>query len=224
MDSALATPTITPASPITLDAGQSNTIFAYESGGSGTYSYNFLIVNAISGNVLGNLITTSNSYAFTTNAQWTTDNSPLIANVIVTDTGTSSPAIANSVNSAKITVDSALTTPTITPAAPITLDAGQSNTIFAYESGGSGTYSYNFLIVNAISGNVLGNLITTSNSYAFTTNAQWTTDNSPLIANVIVTDTGTSSPAIANSVNSASDYSRLRTHNTHNHTRGAHHT
>ena len=203
VDSALATPTITPASPITLDAGQSNTIFAYESGGSGIYSYNFLIVNAISGNVLGNLITTSNSYAFTTNAQWTTDNSPLIANVIVTDTGTSSPAIANSVNSAKITVDSALTTPTITPAAPITLDAGQSNTIFAYESGGSGTYSYNFLIVNAISGNVLGNLITTSNSYAFTTNAQWTTDNSPLIANVIVTDTGTSSPAIANSVNSA---------------------
>src|SRR5208282_6269379 len=132
-------------------------------------------------------------------------NSPLKANVVVTDTGTSVPlTTANSILSSSITVDTALTTPTITPSSPITLDAGQSNTIYAYESGGTGTYSYNFIVFNSISNVVLANLITTSNTFTFTTNSQWTT-NSPLKANVVVTDTGTSVPlTTANSILSSS--------------------
>src|SRR5208282_3697001 len=131
-------------------------------------------------------------------------NSPLKANVVVTDTGTSVPlTTANSILSSSITVDTALTTPTITPSSPITLDAGQSNTIYAYESGGSGTYSYNFEVFNSVSGNILANLITSSNSFTFTTNAQWTTGNSPEFANVIVTDTGTATPTSANSAYSS---------------------
>src|SRR6202166_1403311 len=147
------------------------------------------------------MITASNTFTFTTNSQWIA-NSPIKSNVIVTDTGTITPTSANSVLSAAITVDSALATPTITPASPITLDAGQSNTIASYESGGSGSYSYNFIVFNSITNVILANMITASNTFTFTTNSQWIA-NSPIKSNVIVTDTGTITPTSANSVLSA---------------------
>ena len=199
IDSALSYPTITPATPITLDAGQSNTISAYETGGTGSYSYNFIVFNSITNVIIANLLTTSaNSFTFTTNSLWTT-NSPVKANVVVYDTGTITANDVNSIISSPITIDSALSYPTITPATPITLDAGQSNTISAYETGGTGSYSYNFIVFNSITNVIIANLLTTSaNSFTFTTNSLWTT-NSPVKANVVVYDTGT---ITANDVNS----------------------
>ena len=197
---ALGLPTITPTSPLTLDAGQSNTIASYETGGSGSLTYNFILFNGITNTVLAFQNGASNTFTFTTNAQWVA-NSPIYANVLVKDSAPT-PTSANSVKSSAITVATALGLPTITPTSPLTLDAGQSNTIASYETGGSGTLTYNFIVFNSITNTILANQIGASNTFTFTTNAQWIA-NSPIYANVLVTDTGSATSNTANSVHSS---------------------
>ena len=146
-------------------AGQSITITATLPGGStGTspYTYNYLVVNTITGARVANqlyigVVGTSNSFVFTSNANLV--GNTLAANVIITDSATT-PETVNSVKTGTITIDQALGTPTITPSAANTLDAGQSITITATLPGGStGTspYTYNYLVVNTITGALVAN-------------------------------------------------------------------
>src|SRR4029077_17756874 len=165
-------------------------------GGTPTYTYNFIVFNSISNTILANQLGSSNSFTFTTNSQWIA-NSPIKANVLVTDSAAGAGQTANSVLSSAITVNSALAVPTITPSSPIGLDSGQSNTIFTYETGGTPTYTYNFIVFNSISNTILANQLGSSNSFTFTTNSQWIA-NSPIKANVLVTDSAAGSGQKAN--------------------------
>ena len=145
VNTVLATPSITVSDPI-LDSGQTLTISSYETGGTLPYTtYNFIIFNSISNTVLANQLSTSNSFSFTTNSQWIT-NSPIEANVIVTDSATT-PAFANSVLSNAINVATPLSTPTITQSNTL-LDSGQYETLTAGSvTGGSSPYTINFFNV-----------------------------------------------------------------------------
>lgn len=200
VDSALSTPTIKPSSPITLDAGQSNTISSYESGGTGSYSYSFNVFNSISNTILANQLGSSNTFTFTTNSLWTT-NSPLKANVIVTDTGASTPVAANSIKSASITIDSAMNTPTIitpTPSAQLSTNTLIWSTSF---TGGTNSYTYNWIVYNTVTGNILTSTLETNsftgNSFSWTPGTSYT--GNTVNANVVVTDSATT-PVTVNSV------------------------
>ncbi len=85
------------------------------------------------------------------------------AKVIVTDNALS---VANSIYSGIITVNTALTTPTIAPTTNTLYEVGQTVTFNAFESGGSGPYTYNFQVFNAITGTLLANQLGTPNSLA----------------------------------------------------------
>ena len=89
-----------------------------------------------------------------------------MANVIVTDTGTSVPfATANSINSASITVASAMTTPSITASNTPSVDAGQYEVFTVTLSGGSSTFTYNYQIFNSITNVVIANELFTGVSF-----------------------------------------------------------
>jgi hypothetical protein len=196
-NSILITPTISPMAINTLDQGQSISIAAYETGGTLAYTYNFLVFNAVSNVIVANMITTSNSFSFTSNSFWTS-NSPLKANVLILDSATTN-TFANSINSANIVANTALAIPTISTSNTL-MDQNQYTVIAAYETGGTGPYTYNFLVFNAVSNVIVANRITTSNSFSFQSNSFWTS-NSPLEANVFILDSATTN-TFTNSINS----------------------
>ena len=123
--------------------------------------------------------------------------------MIVTDTGTSSPAIANSVNSAKITVDSALTTPTLTASNTPVVNTGQYEIFTATTSGGTSAYTFNYLVYNSITNAIITNelyigVASTTNTFIwFVPGADYS---NTIRANVFVTD-NSESPVTLNSVN-----------------------
>ena len=111
----------------------------------------------------------------------------------------------NSVNS-EVTVNPTLGIPTLTssPSLPSTQNAGNTITFTSSWSGGTSTYTVNYLIVNSLSGNLVANMLFTgvtgtSNSFAWTIS---TADaGNTLQANVIITDSATT-PETTNSVKS----------------------
>ncbi len=91
-----------PTLPATLNVGQVVTFNAIATGGSGTYNtYNFSLINSVSGNTVNSVLVSSNLYAYTipTNQVGST----LYANVVVTD---NSLAVANSIKTGILTVNS----------------------------------------------------------------------------------------------------------------------
>ena len=88
--------------------------------------------------------------------------------------------------SGTITVNSALTTPTISPSVATTYDNGQTITIASYVTGGQGPYTYNFLVFNTITNTVIANQLGSSNSFGFTANTFM--HGNTYKANVLVTD------------------------------------
>ncbi len=170
---------VTPLSTA-MDHGQSITLTANPSGGTGSYSYQWYSdtnSTAIAG-------ATSNTYVVNGGATGT-----FAYYVKVTDAGTtlgSTPAITATSSDASVTVESALGTLTITPSSA-TIDNTQYINLAANENGGTGNYSYQW----QLNGNNFG---TDSNTVTFYGNAS-TLASSIDHVTVTATDIGTlSSP------------------------------
>ena len=167
---------VTPAGPLTMNAGQIQTFTASVSGGTGTKSYQWYLDGGV---VSGQ---TASTYAYTA----ATSGSPHSVYVRVTDSA-STPVSVNS-NSVSITVNSALSV-SVTPAGPLTMNAGQIQTFTASVSGGTGTKSYQWYLDGAV---VSGQ---TASTYAYTA----ATSGSPHSVYVRVTDSA-STPTTAQSI------------------------
>ena len=115
-------------------------------------------------------------------------------NTIVEDS--SSKFLETTANS--ITINPALSTPTIIASNTPYIDTGQTDVFTASVTGGSSTYTYNFNIYNSITNVILGNQLIvgnayTSNSYAWLVPAA--DAGNTVSANVVVTDSGATTAA-----------------------------
>ena len=128
VNAAMSTPSITPVGPLTMDAGQTQTFtLAAVSGGSGSKTNQwYLDGSAVAGQ-------TGTTYTYTA----ATAGSPHSVYVSVTDSA-STPVTVQS-NTVSITVNAAMSTPSITPAGPLAMTAGNTQTFtLAAVSGGTG--------------------------------------------------------------------------------------
>jgi len=198
---------ISPPSNAVVDAGQYETFTATVYNGISPYTYNILVVNSIAPAVIAHndLVSGSSAISISYTFQTTSadvSNSPEEANVVVTD---SFPATVNSVYSSTFTINPAMTTPSISPTSPATYSPGSTVTFSTSFTGGTPPYTYNWLVVNSITGALLANALytgvsATSNSFAWTIPSA---DNgNTVVANVIVTDSA-STPVTVNSTKSA---------------------
>ncbi len=173
--------TISPTS-VVMDLGQSVTITASPSGGTGTYAYTWSIHT---GSCPG--FSNSGAIALTYTPSGTT--STCVLTVSITDSGTvGSPTggAASPVTGASVTVDTAPSV-TISPTSVI-MDHGQSVTITASASGGTGTFGYTWSID---SGSCPGFVDSAAATLTYTPSG--TTTN--CVLTVTVTDTGTTGGA-----------------------------
>ena len=122
-----------------LAMGQTLSIASYEAPGTGTlpYTYNFIVFNTVSNTIVANQLGASNSFSVTTNALFIS-NSPLMANVIVTDSA-SSPTSKYSINTFNIIVIVG-----VSMTANALLDSGQNETLQATATGLVSPYTVNF--------------------------------------------------------------------------------
>ena len=187
------TPTLT-ASNTLIDQGQSILFTASFSSGTSPYTYNYQIVNSITGATIANqlytgVVGTSNTYFCTPQANLYTSNT-FKANVIVTD---ASPTTVNSVYSAigynSIAALSISASNTI-------LDSGQYTTFTLSESGGTGpkfnTELYNMTGLSQVQSNVLITSVGGSNTISF--NVFSTTSSNVFVFSGNSYDEGTATP------------------------------
>ena len=134
VNSALVAGAVTPASP-TIDSGQSVVLAAHATGGTPTYHYQWYSSLAGSGSC--------SSGTSIGGATLSTYLASPIASTYYCYTVTDSATTPSSVGSGwdLVTVNSALTIPTLAPSAPQTIDAGQSVTFQATWSGGATPYT-----------------------------------------------------------------------------------
>ena len=198
VNGALGTPTLTstPTLPSTQNTGNTITFTASWSGGTSTYTANYLIVNTITGNLVANMLFTgitgtSNSFAWVIPSNLA--GNTLAANVFITDSAYS-PETTNSVKTGTLTViTGAPTTPTLSNCpSSAKLDVGQTVSCTASLTGGTSPYTYNWLISNSATDAITSNMLftgvaSTTNTFTYTT-VSADTSNSPLKFNVIVTD------------------------------------
>ncbi|MEM0159859.1 MAG: hypothetical protein QW393_03840, partial [Candidatus Micrarchaeaceae archaeon] len=159
---ALPTASINPSTAI-IDSGQSVTLTALVSGGSGTFTYSWTIGGS------STVVSTSSSYSFSAS----TGTYKVWLNV--TDTGTYSH-YALSPTSASITVNPALSvpTPTVTLSA---IDIGQSSSLSVTITTGTSPYTYQWYEEAPGSSSFTSISGATSSSYTFTTTQSTTTGN-----------------------------------------------
>ena len=181
-----------------LDPTQYATFTANVIGGAPSYTYNFLVYNAV-GSLVGNYLVISSSNSVTYNFQLLSvyGSGADTANVIITDSATTNAQVTNSIG---FTAENTLAVGIASnPVLSAKLDAGQTINFNALGSGGNVPYTYNFLLSNSIT-NII--LVTnapsgTSNSFAFNVPALLT--GNTIEANVMITDSA-STNEIANSV------------------------
>ena len=200
-------PTATQVTPSTktLDIGQNAIISTTLSGGTGPFTANLVYSNnrGVANSVtdipvgrtanLGFVPTYSGAFTF---------------NIVITDTGTTTPYVFNAPGNSVMTVDPAPTATSLTPSNAV-LDLGQGEAYDVLLSGGTGSFTANLIYVSGppgatvngiTAGNVIQSLtgqvdgtITFSSFNSFSTNGLYT-------FNVIATDTGTSTPYVFNSI------------------------
>jgi hypothetical protein len=177
--------------------GNANDLSGYNNNGiwSGTIEYaprpSYVTSIYISGG--------SNTISFQTNSP--TNSNTFSFNAIITDSATT-PVTANSItNSIKVWTSLPLT-PTISPATTSTYSVNQIIKIASYESGGTGVYTYNFILFNNVTNIIIANQLSASNTFTLAANTFMV--GNTYQANVITTDTytGLSSNYITNSINS----------------------
>ena len=183
-----------------IDQGQSILFTASFTAGTPPYTYNYQIVNSITGikianQIYTNVASTTNAFLWTPKPNLYTSNT-FKANVIVTD---ASHATTNSIYR-PIGYNSLLAIPTILVSNTI-MDAGQYTFISAQETGGTAPYTYNFLIFNSVSNKIVANQLGSSNTFLVQSSSLWTT-NAPIKSEVIVTDRATT-PNSSNSAETA---------------------
>ena len=130
VNTALTTPTIFPSVNTVYDNGQTITIASYETGGSGPYTYAFLVFNSITNTVLASQTSGSNTFTFTANVF-------MIGNTFQANVRDGQRARDRELdkirdNNSNTALSVTLST---TPAAPNTIDAGQTITFNAFASG-----------------------------------------------------------------------------------------
>ena len=181
------------------DAGQIVVFNGIANGGRSPYTYNFLVYNGMT--LVGNMLYTGIAGAFNAFGFNTIGNSGnvIFGNVIITDSATSN-AIANSVNTIT-TVNAMLLSASWT--ANTYVDIGQKQILTATVSGGTLSYTYNFLVYNSLTftpANVVysANWISASvtNTLTFTQGSTAGT----YTANLIVTDRATTNVVVTNTI------------------------
>lgn len=171
-----------------IDNGQSSTLTAGATGGTVPYSFNWFSQASCAGSSFASGVTTSVSPSSTTTYSFN-----------VVDSATINDVVCSSSNS--VTVYS---TPTvsITPTNTV-INAGQYAGFTTSVSGGSGTFgTYNFIVFNVVSSSLMANQLGAGTTFFVATNSLWVS-NSAVQGNVIVTDTGVTTPFNFNSPNTA---------------------
>ena len=177
-------------SNVLLDFGQYVTYNTVLSNGHGPFTVNLMTGTTVVNTIIVYYSSSSQTVTFKANvpAVGATDT----FNVVAIDTGTTTPLTFNSVSNV-ITVSTAYGGNTLTRSNAI-VDQGQVEVLTGAVSGGTSAYTYNFMVVNTVTGNVVASRVVTntvtSNSFTFTmpstANAFGT-----LSANLIVTDSAT---------------------------------
>jgi hypothetical protein len=195
---AIITPTITASISPTVSTGQTELFAGSFTGGTPPFTYNYQIINSINGNLVANYLITN---AFASNTfSWVVPYNDLgivvEANVTVIDSATSN-VVVNSIYTPAITIGYTPPTVDISPLSD-NLMLGNSLTLNATISYGTGPYTYNWLVFNSIgvvSNGLYENSSYNQSTFLFTPNA---TGN--YFANVTITDV---SLTTTNSVNSS---------------------
>jgi hypothetical protein len=187
-----------------VQSGQTETFTGNFFGGTSPFTYNFQVVNAQTLAPIANMLILGSS-ARTNTFVWLVPaadvGNQIEVNVIVTDSATSNVQV-NSIYSSVINIVGTYIpppTPTISLSNTL-LDAGQLFTATSSVIGGNTPYTYNWIVINSVTGAIVANALYTSvssttNTFAFTTNANMV--GQTLEANLIVTD---AHPTTVNSV------------------------
>ena len=181
----------------TINQGQTEVLTGTVANGAPSYTYNFMVVNTVNGNIVASSVVsnsaTSNTFTFlipsTANAF-----GPLSANLIVTDSATTNMV---TVTHNTITVYSALAFALTMNTALVGLSNSvvYGNTVIANAvvSGGSGSYAFAWTINNQNAANTIVGTTGSSNTFLLPAVGTYT-------YNVIATDSGTSAQSTASNV------------------------
>ena len=205
IDQALGVPTLSASNSPNVDTGQYELFLAALPGGStgtGSYAYNYIITNSITNTVIANQLWTNvpgSSNTFLWQVPTSLAGNTINANVIITDSATTA-VTSNSVKTAAITVSPALAS-TSWVASIASIGTGSTQTLTATISGGTSTYSYNFLVYNS-AGQVTNALYTglpsTTNAFAFSQSSTWGIGT--FTANLFVTDSASNQVTVSNTL------------------------
>lgn len=202
--SSLSTPSISVSISPSINPGQTEVFTSSWSGGFGTYTANYQIVNSISGLLITNMLYsgisgTTNTFSWLVPAA--TTGNIIVANVFITDNVTT-PVTMNSAKSSSVTIATTLVA-TLGVPSNIVVDVGQFETLKATATAGTSPYTYSISSFNGV--------ITVHNylspSISATTNTfnykviQADVSNSPERANVVITDSVSTTVNSLQSVN-----------------------